>query len=256
MEQNNILNYTMKCLMHESIKTAIVQSGYSDIELGHQLNVSRSTIHSWRTKPNYQIRSANAVALAKLLDKEIIFDKGIVLFKNITINNTEDIMELKTDELINDLRNDKKDLRKLLDEKDKTINEQISTIKSLNKKLDTCITDNTINLPQIDHSELQVITTEQSQNFHSVSTAYAKFLGYSPIEMLHEAFTWTTAIHTDDHWKLKNPLDFKYYKVAKKDGTENFITYEVKKIGHFYFSTLEVVSKEVYDKELSDKMTE
>jgi len=259
MKHFNVIDYSMKSVMDASIRKAIQHSGYSDIELGHKLNVSRSTIFKWRTIENYKIRSSNIIALAKALDKEPKFEKGYVSFvnKQINIDKENDItMDFKTDDLINDLRNDKKDLRTLLEEKDKTIKEQISVIKSLNKKLDTCIYDVTINLPQIDHHELQVITTEQSQNYHSVSTAYAKFLGYSPIEMLHEDFTWLDAIHPDDHWKLKNPFDFKYYKVAKKNGTEDYITYEHKKIGHFYFSTIEVVSKDVYDKELNDKMSD
>ena len=88
----------MKSIMHPSIKKAIQHSGYSDIELGQMLNVSRSTIFKWRTIEDYKIRSSNIVALAKVLGKDPEFEDGYVSFKTQSIN-------LKTETTIKDADN-------------------------------------------------------------------------------------------------------------------------------------------------------
>ena len=271
MKHSSVIDYSMKSIMDSSIRKAIQHSGYSDIELGHKLNVSRSTIFKWRTIENYKIRSSNIIALAKALNKEPHFDKGYVSFTNkeIKLTNQEDAdMDFRTDDLINDLRNDKKDLRKLLETKDSIILTMQKQIDNLIKKIQnlSSLIEHTDNLPQIDHHALQVITNRDNLTFHSVSTSIAKLLGYNPIVMLQDDFSWDDVIHSDDHFKFpllltyasnKNDKEsyedaqYKIWKCTTRHGKIIYLnTYAISVGNKYSFVECEVSSKKDYDAEI------
>lgn len=271
MKHSNVIDYSMKSIMDSSIRKAIQHSGYSDIELGHKLNVSRSTIFKWRTIEDYKIRSSNIIALAKALNKEPHFDKGYVSFTNKQINIiSEDAeMDFKTDDLIDDLRKDKKDLRKLLDTKDSLIDSMQNQIGNLEKQIKklSAIIENTPNLPQIDHLALQIIANRETLTFHSVSTSLAKLLGYNPIAMLEESFNWENIIHKDDHFKFPLLLSFssemsdhqsyknakfKIWKCLNKDGKVVYLdTYAISIGSKYSFVECSVATLKDYNAEIN-----
>lgn len=268
----------MKSIMHPSIKKAIQHSGLSDIELGLKLNVSRSTIFKWRTIENYKIRSSNIIALAKLLDKEVVFDKGYVSFENKNLDidqnsNEDDSMKFTTDELISDLRRDKKLLYKSLDQKDKELQKLKTELAVVNKKLDKLTKKEQCNMPQIDHAEYQIITKVDDQTYHSVSSAYARLLGYSPIVMLSKEFKWDNVIHPDDHFKCdiisalhkgsgevastqsakKDNYPFNVWKLRRLDGSSVYVSSYSVSIGDRYsFVQMEKTTKEKYQEEIEN----
>lgn len=270
MEQNNILNYTMKCLMDKSIKTAIVESGFSDIELGYKLNVSRSTIHNWRTKENYKIRSSNIVALGKLLKKNPTFVDGSVFFEeNETMEND---MPLDNDDVIQDLRRDKIMLNELINSNNREILALRNHIKDIDaqfKKLNESFRSNN-NIPQIDHHSLQIITRVDNNTYHSVSSAYAKLLEQSPIEMMQEDFSWSDCVHEDDHFKFgiihaffkelgRSPSSrdykdqpFNNWKLKTKSNKIVYVSANTIPVGNlFSYVEMEISSKSAYIKEIN-----
>ena len=268
MQHWNSINYNMKCLIDSSIKDAILHSGLSDIELGQKLNVSRTTILKWRTRNSYKIRSSNAVALADLLDKEISFDKGVVSFINKQINFTAknvdtngDSMEIKTEDLINDLRKDKELLYKTIEQKDKDILSHLKKISELEKKLDSV--KEVLNIPQIDHQQLQCVVNLSSRTFQIVSSAMAEIVGYSPIEMLRSDFDMmnllvdTSVLKFDEKQAVISPSikgsgNIQYWGLKTKAGKGVYIKIQIKMISDvLVFIDGEKISKSEYEDHIS-----
>ena len=269
MEHLNVIDYCMKSIMHPSIKKAIQHSGYSDIELGQILNVSRSTIFKWRTIENYKIRSSNIVALAKVLDKEPEFEDGYVSFKSKIIKiKTEtrikdaDNMKIKTDELINDLRKDKDLLYKTLDQKDREILDHLKKIDKLERKLDSV--KEVLNVPQIDHLSIQCVVNLSSHSMHLISTAMANLFEYTPIEMLRSDFKLRDLILDQSLLKLdgnnsvispslRDGKGNQYWALKTKNDKAVYVKFEIKPIGtELIFIDGEKITKKEYDDHIAN----
>ena len=269
MEHLNVIDYCMKSIMHPSIKKAIQHSGYSDIELGQMLNVSRSTIFKWRTIEDYKIRSSNIVALAKVLGKEPEFEDGYVSFKNksviikpeTTIKDAEN-MKIKTEDLINDLRKDKDLLYRTLEQKEHEVKEGLKTINKLEKKLDSV--KEVLNVPQIDHHSLQCVINLSTHSVHLISTAMANLFGYTPIEMLRSDFNLRNLVLDQDVLKLDgnnsvispNIRDGKgnqYWALKTKSDKAVYVKFEIKPIGtELVFIDGKKITKKEYDNHIDN----
>lgn len=201
-----MLNCYMKHIIGESIKDAILNSSFSDLEIANHLGVTRNSVYIWRTKPNAKIRKSNLISLSDMLNKSIVYDDNIVQFSNkvevekdIIFNDTGSItlgdveMELNAGDLISqlqgiikDLQADKKDLRErmitlnqdkvYLSEK---IDELDKTILRLSDKQD---------MPLLDMNEMQTLANGKEQIWMDVTPKFAKALGYDRFELVGQSY--------------------------------------------------------------------
>ena len=250
MKHFKVIDYSMKSIMHPSIKKAIQHSGLSDIELGLKLNVSRSTIFKWRTIENYKIRSSNIIALSKLLNKEPIFKDGYVSFDSKKINIPNEIkdnnMQISTDEMIKDLRKDKQILTEILEDKKRRIDELEKELQLI--KNDESVLQNSTfkNIPHIDHTRLQIVISTKDKTTSVVSNAAAKYLGYTPLQMLRGSFKITSLLTEKDEgfcvdhsrvWIDPRYIDnkgFSYWRFKTKNDAIKFVRLETYTIGNEY----------------------
>ena len=169
---------------------------------------------------------------------------------------TQDIIKNQLDH-INTLKKDNERMQILIDKQDVVISD-------LNELKDC------VNLPTLDHHELQIITNAEDFTYHSVSTAYAKLLGYTPIEMMNKGFTWKDVIHEDDYFKCtiiaklkeqngKTPSTgdykkpFNTWKLKKKNGTAVYVeSYTVNVSEHFSYVQMNLCEKKLHIQQLEE----
>tara|TARA_R100001594_G_scaffold93203_1_gene127554 strand:+ start:552 stop:1379 length:828 start_codon:yes stop_codon:yes gene_type:complete len=229
------LSYGMRHIIGNTIKTAIADSGMSDIEIAQHLNVTRSTIYLWRNKRDAVIRKTNLVSLSKLLNKGIDYSKtGTVEFTDIAKiikkdNQTEglDMSQGMTERLIDTLTRqvDSLDLRV------KELKSENVSLRESNRIL--TVNQKTADLT-LDPSLASCIANVQSGGFHQITIKYAELFGYTYTEML-TTVKFASLIHKDDIWKLDpaiegihqkkdDPLITQYWKMIKKDGSIVYVS--------------------------------
>lgn len=194
----------------QSLKDAIYSSSYTISEISEHIKVSENTIRRWSNGGFKYIRKGNVRLLADLLEKKIVFDNETVEFENIPLIITEtdnlnlesDSMGLLAEDIIEDLRADKNDLRDRISMLNKE-NENLSTliksmdlnIKDLQLKLDAC-TNNTVTMPILELDKYQNVVDLRSGTFVNISPLFAEKLGYSVFELVGQK--WEVVIPPKD----------------------------------------------------------
>lgn len=257
----NYLNYDMgNVKIGDSVRKFLTESDLKDSYLAKKINVSRYTIRNWKLGVYKTARQQNLSFLAQELKLELKISSGIAEFQEINIEEI-DMAEGLTQDII------KSQLSHI-----KTLENDIKRLTVENSKLTNIIErfDNEIknsNIPTLDHNELQIITKVDDFTYHSVSTAYAKMLGYTAIEMLNKDFKWTNIIHEDDYFKITlikeyfessnlvpdsktNPV-FCFWKLKTKSGNALFIKSDSTSIGDRYsYVCMSICDESAYNKEL------
>ena len=264
MDMVNFINYDMgNVKIGDSIREALSDCSFGDSYIARTINVSRDTIRRWKTGLSTTARQQNLSFLAQELKLDLKIDSGVAEFKEINIEEiemaegiTQDIIKNQLDH-INTLKKDNERMQTLIDK-------QEIIISDLNELKDS------INLPTIDHHELQIITNTDSFTYHSVSTAYAKLLGYTPIEMMSKDFNWKNIVHEDDYFKCsiiaklkeqngKAPSSqdyerpFNTWKLKKKDGGVVYVeSYTVNVSDQFSYVQMNICKEKLYKTQLEE----
>ena len=264
MDMVNFINYDMgNVKIGDSIRKALSDCSFGDSYIARTINVSRDTIRRWKTGLSTTARQQNLSFLAKELKLDLKIDSGVAEFKEINLEEvemaegiTQDIIKNQLDH-INTLKKDNERMQTVIDKQEVIINE-----------LNELKTD--VNIPILDHNELQIITNAGDFSYHSVSTAYAKLLGYTPIEMMNKGFGWSSVVHKDDHFKFpiiekftiengkapstgESKAPFNTWKLQKKNGNVVFVEAFTVAIGDRYsYVQMNICSEDLYKKQLED----
>jgi transcriptional regulator with XRE-family HTH domain len=240
---NKQISYAMRHKVGHSIKQAIIESGYSDIELAEELGLTRTSVYLWRKRDDSVIRKSNLVSLAKLLDKEISYNNDIVEFSDIeiqdnlelneSINLESDMMTLNAEDIIKDLRSDKQDLRETiisLKEENKALH---TTIESMNRNLESLnkrINQKSINM-NLDHNRLQFVVNMQKATYISCTQLYADLYNKDAFDIMNHC-SWDDLVHEDDTWRFpiimvresdEMRLNPQTWKVKGKNGKSAYV---------------------------------
>ena len=195
-----------KLLIGKSIRDAIKVAPMSDADLGQKIGVSENTIRRWKLGTVTNIRKSNLSNLAKALNKQISFSEETVELEDftetdniITIENNGDSMQLKTDDIIADLQQDKRDLRETIASLKSEIvairsqkNEMEETVKILSRR------------PKMDlnHNRMQFVVDMVEQSYTNCSQLYADLFNKDAFDIIKEG-KWSDFVHEDDMWRLE-----------------------------------------------------
>ena len=196
-----------KLYIANSVREALLSSTKSLVELSEEINVSENTIRRWANGTFLTIRRNNLNALAIALDKKIVFNNDTVELEDITIpaeikadqNLQGDTMTLNAEEIIKDLRDDKRDLRDTiinLKEENKAL---MTTMQSMEKTIATFkeeLETSNLVMPLLELDKYQNVIDIKAGVFINVSPLYAKKLGYTVFELVGSS--WEIVIPPED----------------------------------------------------------
>jgi len=201
-----------KLYIANSVRESLLSSTKSLVELSEEINVSENTIRRWANGTFLTIRRNNLNALAIALNKKIVFNNDTVELEDITIpteietdqNLQGDTMILNAEEIIKDLRDDKRDLRDTitnLKEENKalitTMQSMEKTIANFKEELESC----TAQMPLLELDKYQNVVDIKAGVFINVSPLYAKKLGYTVFELVGASWEIVTPPEDRPMWQ-------------------------------------------------------
>lgn len=230
------------------IRNIILASGYSDVELSEKSGLSKEGIYKIRSGKTTSIRSSNAKNILKVLDYSLESSldglKIVNLLKPVQFKGLNKVLK-KTDnasDTLNLLNTQSATINTFIqqiNEKDELLKLKELEIQEYKKRLkdkDELLLQNSVILPTLDQSKMQIIVEiTKNQKFIDMTTLYSQYLGYEPFELLGE--NYLTVVHEDEYERVKyleeNTNETKKinsWKMKKKDGSPCYIKSNFKMI--------------------------
>tara|TARA_R100000655_G_C2956554_1_gene188151 strand:- start:59 stop:895 length:837 start_codon:yes stop_codon:yes gene_type:complete len=232
-----------KLLIGKSIRDAIKVAPMSDADLGQKIGVSENTIRRWKLGTVTNIRKSNLSNLAKALNKQISFSNETVELHDfietdniITIEDTGDTMQLKSEDIINDLRDDKKDLREriaFLKEENTALHITVESMDKNLEQLNKRVKQNQVTMPILELDKCQNVVNVKEGIYMNVSPLFAEKLGYTVFELVGRSYYDVLAEEDRQKWmelsvKINKTAFTETPKECKQEITEYDVRFQTK----------------------------
>ena len=200
-----------KLYIANSVRESLLSSTKSLVELSEEINVSENTIRRWANGTFLTIRRNNLNALAIALNKKIVFNNDTVELEDITIpteietdqNLQGGTMTLNAEEIIKDLRDDKRDLRDTITNLKEENKALIATMQSMEKTIANFKEEfeSYAQMPLLELDKYQNVIDIKAGVFINISPLYAKKLGYTVFELVGASWEIVTPPEDRPIWQ-------------------------------------------------------
>jgi len=216
----------------KTIVNLLKNTRLTDTEIAKRANVSRLSVHKWKTGKSEHIRANHLETLAHILDSKVVLDKDTAELRPVNFNESYNIQTIDIEDdrmketvqsstLINHLTKmndsllgDKEALMSLIEVKDQYIKRLQHKLDELDKTISK-FAEPAFSL-EVDYSTYQLIVDAENDKVLNCTKLYADLYSKTTQEMINDT-KLSDLVHPDDMWRLQIALQDPSHK-SKTEG--------------------------------------